>query len=151
MDPRNWPGRAVIRTAQSFPNPRCGGRDFDWVDFWEERFKKVPLHNSSRSIFADIGFALVGMVAGSHLDIRRIAGHRLLDSALKRQAKIVLASIPFTYFIPEITNVHFAPLFYVLITSSPAALVLPDCSPMCDGWPRIAPSHRQSKQISLEL
>ena len=115
----------LLALPKRFRVPVAVGEILIGVIFCSSGLRKVPLHNSSFELIADIGFALVMMIAGSHIDLARIAGHRLLRRALKRQAIVFAAGIPLAFLTAKITHMGHAPIFFVLMTSSSAALVLP--------------------------
>jgi Kef-type K+ transport system membrane component KefB len=115
----------LLALPKRFRVPVAVGEILIGVIFGSSGLKKVPLDNTSFSLIADIGFALVMMIAGSHIDLARIAGHRLLRRALKRQAIVFAAGIPIAYLTAQVTRIDHAPIFFVLMTSSSAALVLP--------------------------
>ena len=115
----------LLALPKRFRVPVAVGEILIGVIFGSSGLKKVPLNNTSFALLADIGFALVMMIAGSHIDLARIAGHRLLGRALKRQAIVFTVGIPLAYLAAQVTHVRHGPIFFVLITSSSAALVLP--------------------------
>lgn len=81
--------------------------------------------NATFAFLADIGFALVMFVAGTHVPVRDPSIRPALKSGVLRAAVIaVIAGILGTA-TAYATGVHHAPLFAVLIASSSAALILP--------------------------
>ncbi|WP_125568980.1 cation:proton antiporter [Nocardioides baekrokdamisoli] len=81
--------------------------------------------NATFAFLADIGFALVMFVAGTHVPVRDPAIRPALKSGIVRAVVVaVIAGILGTA-IAYATGVHHAPLFAVLIASSSAALILP--------------------------
>jgi Kef-type K+ transport system membrane component KefB len=65
------------------------------------------------------------MIAGSHIDLSRFAKEQVLVKAVKRQALVFAVGIPLAFLTAQVTDVHQAPIFFVLITSSSAALIMP--------------------------
>lgn len=81
--------------------------------------------NSTFSFLADIGFALVMFVAGTHVPVRDPAIRPALKSGIVRAVVVAVVAGVFGTAIAYGTGVHHAPLFAVLIASSSAALILP--------------------------
>jgi Kef-type K+ transport system membrane component KefB len=115
----------LLALPKRFRVPIAVGEILIGVVFGQSGFKKVPLNNSALSLIADIGFALVMMVAGSHIDMTRFAKKAVLGTAVKRQILVFAVGIPLAYLTAQVTNVHQAAIFFVLITSSSAALIMP--------------------------
>lgn len=115
----------LLAFPKRFRVPIAVGEILIGVIFGESGFKKVPLHDPALALFADIGFALVMMIAGSHIDIAGLAKHRVLGLAVKRQMIVFAVGIPLAFLTAQVTHVHQAPIFFVLITSSSAALIMP--------------------------
>jgi Kef-type K+ transport system membrane component KefB len=85
------------------------------------------LHASDPSftLLADIGFALVMFVAGSHVPIRDPAIIRSLRTGGLRAIGIAAVSIPLALAISHGFNTGHTALYAVLMSSSSAALILP--------------------------
>ena len=81
--------------------------------------------NETFSFLADIGFALVMFVAGTHVPIRDPAIRPALKSGIVRAVVVAVAAGAFGTAIAYVMGVHHAPLYAVLIASSSAALILP--------------------------
>ena len=88
-------------------------------------FDVLRAHNDTFTFLADIGFALVMFVAGSHVPIRdeRLRG-ALRTGALRALGVGVAAALLGTLLAAAFGTGH-APLYAVLLASSSAALVLP--------------------------
>lgn len=115
----------LFALPKRFRVPIAVGEILIGVIFGDSGLQKVPLHNPALSLFADIGFALVMMIAGSHINVAGVVKHRVLRLAVKRQAIVFAVGIPLAIFTAQATHVHQAPIYFVLITSSSAALVMP--------------------------
>jgi Kef-type K+ transport system membrane component KefB len=115
----------LLALPKRFRVPLAVGEILIGVVFGQSGLKKVPLNNAALALIADIGFALVMMIAGSHIDVSRFARQRVVGKALKRQALVFAVGIPLAYLIAQVTHVYHAPIFFVLITSSSAALIMP--------------------------
>ena len=81
--------------------------------------------NTTFSFLADVGFALVMFVAGTHVPVRDPAIRPALRSGLIRAVIVAGVAVGLGTGIAYATDVHHAPLFAVLIASSSAALILP--------------------------
>lgn len=77
------------------------------------------------SFLADVGFALVMFVAGSHVPITDRRVGRALPVGVLRAASVGLASVPVAILVAEVFGTGHALLYAVLLSSSSAALILP--------------------------
>jgi Kef-type K+ transport system membrane component KefB len=77
------------------------------------------------TFLADIGFALVMFVAGSHVPVGDRELHRALPVGLARAAIVGAASVPLAWLIAGAFGTGQVGLYAVLLASSSAALVLP--------------------------
>jgi Kef-type K+ transport system membrane component KefB len=115
----------LLAWSKRFRIPVAVGEILVGVIFGASGLRKVPLHNSTCSLIASFGFALVMMVAGSSIDIQGIVKHPVLKTALLRQVLVVITSVPLAIIVARLSQVHLVPLFVVLLCSSSAALVVP--------------------------
>ena len=81
--------------------------------------------NTTFAFLADIGFALVMFVAGTHVPVRDPAIRPALKAGVVRAIVVALVAGVLGTAIAYAADVHHAPLFAVLIASSSAALILP--------------------------
>ncbi|HEX3705583.1 MAG TPA: cation:proton antiporter [Mycobacteriales bacterium] len=77
------------------------------------------------TLLADIGFALVMFVAGSHVPVRNPAIINSLRSGVLRAAGVGVVSVPLAFAISHGFGTGHTALYAVLMASSSAALVLP--------------------------
>ena len=77
------------------------------------------------TLLADIGFALVMFVAGSHVPVRNPAIAKSLRIGAIRAVGIAALSVPLALLISHVFNTGHTALFAVLMASSSAALILP--------------------------
>jgi Kef-type K+ transport system membrane component KefB len=77
------------------------------------------------AFLANVGFALVMFVAGSHVPIGEHRLRRALPVGLLRALAVGVASVPVALVIARVFGTGHAMLFAVLLASSSAALVLP--------------------------
>ncbi len=115
----------LLAQAKRFRIPVAFGEILVGMLFGASGLNKLPVHNQSVTLLANIGFALVMMVAGSHIDVKSIFGQPVLHTALKRQLLVIAVAIPISLGISAMTHVQQTPLFIVLLSSSSAALILP--------------------------
>ncbi|OHT83222.1 cation:proton antiporter [Mycobacteroides saopaulense] len=92
-----------------------GRTGFGWIDAFDPTFK----------MFADVGFALVMFVAGTHVPIRDKAMVAALPRAALRAIVVGAVGAVLGLLLANAFNTGHAPLYAVLIASSSAALVLP--------------------------
>jgi Kef-type K+ transport system membrane component KefB len=118
-------GGPLLALPKHFHVPVAVGEIIVGVIFGASGLRKVPLHNSTFSLIASFGFALVMMVAGSSIDVQGIVKHPVLKTALLRQFLVVITSLPLAIIVARLSHVHQVPLFVVLLCSSSAALVVP--------------------------
>jgi Kef-type K+ transport system membrane component KefB len=81
--------------------------------------------NQTFTFLADIGFALIMFVAGTHVPVRAHSLRTALRSGVIRAVVIGALSVPLALAIAEVFGTGHTALYAVLITSSSAALVLP--------------------------
>lgn len=87
------------------------------------------------SFLAEIGFALVMLIAGSHVPVRDPALRSGLPTGLARAGAIGLLSVPVGLGIAAVFGTGHGALYAVLLASSSAALAMPTL----DGLPLTAP------------
>ncbi|MBG6212719.1 MAG: cation:proton antiporter [Cryobacterium sp.] len=77
------------------------------------------------TLLADVGFALMMFVAGTHVPMRSTAIRAALATGLSRAAVVVISAAGLGIAIALFFGTQHAPLYIVLLASSSAALVLP--------------------------
>ncbi|MGH3724504.1 MAG: cation:proton antiporter [Mycobacterium sp.] len=92
-----------------------GRTGFGWIDAFDPTFK----------MFADVGFALVMFVAGTHVPVRDKTMVAALPKAALRAVVIGAVGAVLGVLLANAFHTGHAPLYAVLIASSSAALVLP--------------------------
>ncbi|MCL1868934.1 MAG: cation:proton antiporter [Promicromonosporaceae bacterium] len=104
-----------------------GRTGFGWVD-------------SSQPVFAflaDIGFALVMFVAGTHVPLRDPALRPALRAGLLRAVVVGAVAAALGIGIAAVSGISHAPLYAVLMASSSAALILPVIDSLGLGGPHV--------------
>ncbi|TCJ29461.1 cation:proton antiporter [Nocardioides jejuensis] len=89
------------------------------------------------TFLADIGFALVMFVAGTHVPVRDPALRPALRSGVVRAVLVGLAAAGLGWGVANVSGVHHAPLYAVLMASSSAALILPVVDSLGLGGPAV--------------
>jgi len=82
-------------------------------------------HNGTFSFLADIGFALVMFVAGSHVPVREARLRAALPAGLLRAVGVGVAAVAVGLLLAWLFGTGHGPLYAVLLASSSAALILP--------------------------
>jgi Kef-type K+ transport system membrane component KefB len=77
------------------------------------------------AFLANVGFALVMFVAGSHVPVSDARLRKALPVGLARAAIVGVASLPVAFVIAHVFGTGHAALYAVLLSSSSAALILP--------------------------
>lgn len=85
----------------------------------------IDATNSTLSFMAEIGFALVMFVAGTHVPLRNPAMKRGLRSGILRAVAIGVVAVPLGFLIAHIFHTQHGGAYAVLIASSSAGIVLP--------------------------
>ena len=88
-------------------------------------FGFVDAADPTLTLLADVGFALIMFVAGTHVPVRSGAIRAALSAGLVRAILVTLSAIAFGVAIALIFGTNHALLYIVLLASSSAALVLP--------------------------
>lgn len=88
-------------------------------------FGFVDASDPTLTLLADIGFALIMFVAGTHVPVRSGAIRAALATGLVRAILVTLSAIALGVAIALIFGTNHALLYIVLLASSSAALVLP--------------------------
>jgi Kef-type K+ transport system membrane component KefB len=92
-----------------------GRTGFGWVDPGDHTF----------TFLADLGFALVMFVVGTHVPMRDPRLRTALRTGLARVIGTAILAVGAGLLLAQVTGIHHAALYAVLMASSSAALVLP--------------------------
>lgn len=82
-------------------------------------------HEAVFTTLADIGFALVMFVAGSHVPVRDASLRTALGPGLARAVSVAVLAVGAAWLISHLFGTGHLPLYAVLMASSSAALILP--------------------------
>jgi Kef-type K+ transport system membrane component KefB len=100
-------------------------------------FGYVDAGDPSFTFLADIGFALVMFVAGTHVPVRNPAIRPALRSGALRAVLVGVVAAGLGGVLAEVFGIDHAPLYAVLMASSSAALILPIVDSLGLGGPRV--------------
>ncbi|TFD64356.1 cation:proton antiporter [Cryobacterium ruanii] len=88
-------------------------------------FGLIDAADPTLTLLADVGFALIMFVAGTHVPVRSGAIRAALSAGLVRAILVTVSASVLGVAIAMIFGTQHAPLYIVLLASSSAALVLP--------------------------
>jgi Kef-type K+ transport system membrane component KefB len=89
------------------------------------------------TFLADIGFALVMFIAGSHVPMRDEQLRKSLRSGVVRAVAVGLVAVGLGVVVARVFGIGHAPLYAVLMASSSAALILPIVDSLQLGGPQV--------------
>jgi Kef-type K+ transport system membrane component KefB len=89
------------------------------------------------TFLADIGFALVMFIAGSHVPMRDAQLRKSLRSGVVRAVAVGVVAVGLGVLIARVFGIGHAPLYAVLMASSSAALILPIVDSLRLGGPHV--------------
>jgi Kef-type K+ transport system membrane component KefB len=95
------------------------------IAFGATGFDRLHAHEPTFTFLADIGFALVMFVVGSHLPLRDARLGTALRIGVARAVAVGAVSVPLAFALSHLFGTGHTALFAVLIASSSAALILP--------------------------
>ncbi|MDR0200418.1 MAG: cation:proton antiporter [Streptococcaceae bacterium] len=88
-------------------------------------FHLVDAHNSTFTFLANIGFALVMLVAGSHVPVKDKDLIRGIPQALVRLLAIVVVSVILAFIVTSTFHLGHPAIYAVLFASSSTAIIMP--------------------------
>ena len=116
----------LLAMPKRFAVPVAVGELLAGVLFGASGLKIIDGTSGNLQLLANIGFALVMMVAASHIDVGRFANPKVFKVALRNVVISAGLGLAVGYGIAVLTGTQSLwPLFAVLLTSSSAAVVLP--------------------------
>lgn len=87
--------------------------------------KLIDPDQATLTFMADVGFALVMFIAGSHVPLRNDALKRALNRGVVRQLAVVVVAAALGVLVATLFGTGHAALYAVLMASSSAALIMP--------------------------
>ncbi|MFJ3958105.1 cation:proton antiporter [Arthrobacter sp. NPDC090010] len=100
-------------------------------------FGLVDASNETFTFLADMGFALIMFVAGTHVPVRDARIRSALGKGVLRVVVTVVVSAALGVGVAALFGLNHAPLYAVLMASSSAALVLPIVDGLSLGGPQV--------------
>ena len=88
-------------------------------------FRRLHPTDRTFTFLADVGFALVMFVAGSHVPMRDERLRQSLRRGVGRALLVGAVAVPIAYVLAKMFDTGHAPIYAVLFASSSAALILP--------------------------
>jgi Kef-type K+ transport system membrane component KefB len=107
------------------------------VAFGQTGLRVLHAQNSSFTFVANIGFALIMFVAGTHVPVRDKSLRTALGPGVLRAVIVGAVSVPLAIAISAAFATGHSALYAVLITSSSAALILPIIDSLGLGGPSV--------------
>lgn len=116
----------MLASTRRFALPVAVGELVAGVVFGASGFHLIDAAKPNLQLLAQVGFALVMMVVGSHIDVRRVFGTKNTVTALVNVLMVAVAAATLGLLVGNLTGQSGnAGIFAVLMTSSSAAVVLP--------------------------
>ena len=95
------------------------------VAFGISGFNLVAIHEPSTLLISQVGFALVMMLVGSHIQVRQTLGSKNFFVALRNIAISVAVALGLALVIVRLTGIDHLAIYVLIMASSSAAVVLP--------------------------
>jgi len=115
----------LLATPPRWRLPVVLGELLGGVVFGSTGFRVLHPGNATFTFLADVGFALVMFVAGTHVPIRDPSMRSAIRPAIARAAAIGVVAIPLAVSLSHGFGTGHVALYAVLMASSSAALILP--------------------------
>ena len=112
-----WPKRIAL--------PVAVGEILIGVAFGLSGFNLIDIHEPSTKLISQVGFALVMMLVGSHIQVRQTFGSKNLVAALRNIAISVVMALLLSLLIVRLTGIDHLAVYVLIMGSSSAAVVLP--------------------------
>jgi Kef-type K+ transport system membrane component KefB len=127
----------LLALPRSWHLPIVLGELIAGIAFGATGFNQLHAHDPTFTFLADIGFALVMFVAGSHVPVRDSSLRTALRGGLLRALGIGAVSVPLALLVSHAFGTGHTALFAVLMSSSSAALILPIIDSLGLGGPDV--------------
>jgi Kef-type K+ transport system membrane component KefB len=127
----------LLALPKSWHIPVVLGELIAGITFGATGFNRLHAQDPTFTLLADIGFALVMFVAGSHVPVRDASMRTALRVGALRAVGIGVISIPLALVISHGFGTGHTALYAVLISSSSAALILPIVDSLGLGGPAV--------------
>ena len=127
----------LLATPQRWHLPVVLGELIAGIALGRTGFRTLHADNSTFTFLADVGFALVMFVAGSHVPVRNPALRPALRIGLLRAVGVGVVSVGLGALVSHAFGTGHVGLYAVLMASSSAALVLPIVDSLGLGGPSV--------------
>ena len=127
----------LLATPQRWHLPVVLGELIAGIALGQTGFRTLHPSNSTFTFLADVGFALVMFVAGSHVPVRDPALRPALRIGLLRAVGVGVVSVVLGIAVAHIFHTGHDGLYAVLMASSSAALILPIVDSLGLGGPSV--------------
>ncbi|HEX7404655.1 MAG TPA: cation:proton antiporter [Candidatus Nanopelagicaceae bacterium] len=115
----------LLAIPKKYGVPVAAGEILIGVLLGRSGFDVVPTTDPTLVFFSSIGFALVMMTAGSHVNFRTLVSRKIISIAAKILFLNLVVSLAIGVGISHLTNVHNWKLLSLVMFSSSAAFVVP--------------------------
>jgi len=115
----------LLAIPKKYGVPVAAGEILIGVALGRSGFGVVPVVDPTLVLFSSIGFALVMMTAGSHVNFRALVSPKVIASAGKILATNLLISLALGAGVAHLTKVHNWELLSLIMFSGSAAFVVP--------------------------
>jgi Kef-type K+ transport system membrane component KefB len=127
----------LLALPQQWHLPVVLGELIAGIAFGATGLNRLHAQDPTFTLLADIGFALVMFVAGSHVPVRDASMRTALRTGLLRAVGIGVVSVPLALLISHAFGTGHTALYAVLMSSSSAALILPIVDSLGLGGPDV--------------
>jgi Kef-type K+ transport system membrane component KefB len=115
----------ILAAPQRLRVPALIGELAMGVVLGDTGFKRLHPTDRTFTFLADVGFALVMFVAGSHVPMRDERLRQSLRRGVERALLVGAIAVPVGYVLAKAFDTGHTPIYAVLLASSSAALILP--------------------------
>lgn len=115
----------LLAIPKKYGVPVAAGEILIGVILGRSGFVVIPVADPTLVLFSSIGFALVMMTAGSHVNFRALVSRKVIVSAGKILTLNLFVSVVLGAGIAHVTKVHNWELLSIIMFSSSAAFVVP--------------------------
>jgi Kef-type K+ transport system membrane component KefB len=115
----------LLAIPKKYGVPVAAGEILIGVVLGRSGFDLIPIDDSTLVLFSSIGFALVMLTAGSHVNFRALVSPKIIMTALKILVLNLILSLAFGVGISNLIKIHNWELLSLIMFSSSAAFVVP--------------------------
>jgi len=115
----------LLAIPKRYGVPVAAGEILIGVFLGKSGFDVIPIYDPTLLLFTSIGFALVMLTAGSHVNFRALVSPKIIMTAVKILTLNLILSLAFGFGISHLTKVNNWQLLSLIMFSSSAAFVVP--------------------------